>query len=664
MLFTQLFESDDKNQKKVIEGLADEFMAMARAKGMNPRLRGTPDEERARTDAMLKQRAADRAAAPAPAPVGDEERARLQARLKELEAKFDPNYQYIDAPSGGEWSKQDAIAKQIGAIKQKLSQGMSEARAATAAFRAGNKKRAELNAMSDEERRAYDKEQQEKQRRRDDARLERERQKNAQKKGVAEDVRLPYPVRSEKLGRANMALLVRAYNEPKSARIALSFGDRIIELDRDDVEAIAHYYDDILKDDNARWNFVKGIMSDPDGLTNVLIKIGRRTPGAARQPGLFQEADKKKDDAESEVKDVALQRAISRAKADFPTAGTGIEALAKDFMRSQEQDQQAFDQIRQAERKQDSLLNQINKIDQEQEQEINDLENQNSGLARRLQQLQNVNSELEKKLAAMSGRRSEKTSSAEPMPTSSKAEPAVVAPKSKPAKGKKVKTKAPAPKPTAKSQPRLSAPPAPSAMSQVAKQLTTQNPEVLEPDFTDTVSDELPRFRKIDTTKAVDVPYRTPTRAELPGDVAQNVNAYADAMVGDKLRQTVDQELAKTEGKQKKSEPPEVDYDDPRWDAMVKRVGQLAKQGPRKTVWDPVKRVYKTVPVNPVKEQEPGNRAGYNAIKSVSDWADKLRTMQELQRDIKLMADPEAKAAVQQRMGELLKLGIERGYTK
>ena len=42
-----------------------------------------------------------------------------------------------------------------------------------------------------------------------------------------------------------------------------------------------------------------------------------------------------------------------------------------------------------------------------------------------------------------------------------------------------------------------------------------------------------------------------------------------------------------------------ADYQD-----MVKRVGQLAKEGPRKTVWDPVKRVYKTVPVNPPKKEE------------------------------------------------------------
>ena len=46
----------------------------------------------------------------------------------------------------------------------------------------------------------------------------------------------------------------------------------------------------------------------------------------------------------------------------------------------------------------------------------------------------------------------------------------------------------------------------------------------------------------------------------------------------------------------------EADYGS-EWDEKVKRVGQMAKEGPRKTVWDPVKRVYKTVPVNPPKDQ-------------------------------------------------------------
>lgn len=39
-------------------------------------------------------------------------------------------------------------------------------------------------------------------------------------------------------------------------------------------------------------------------------------------------------------------------------------------------------------------------------------------------------------------------------------------------------------------------------------------------------------------------------------------------------------------------------YDPEEFDAMVSRLGQKAKQGPMKTVWDPVKRVYKNVPIN------------------------------------------------------------------
>lgn len=53
-------------------------------------------------------------------------------------------------------------------------------------FRAGDKKRHEVNAMTPEEQKAHDLKRQEQQRKRDDARMERERQKNAAKKGVAE----------------------------------------------------------------------------------------------------------------------------------------------------------------------------------------------------------------------------------------------------------------------------------------------------------------------------------------------------------------------------------------------------------------------------------------------------------------------------------------------
>lgn len=38
------------------------------------------------------------------------------------------------------------------------------------------------------------------------------------------------------------------------------------------------------------------------------------------------------------------------------------------------------------------------------------------------------------------------------------------------------------------------------------------------------------------------------------------------------------------------------------FDEMVKRLKKKAKAGPMKTVWDPVKRVYKNVPIKQVKE--------------------------------------------------------------
>ena len=259
-----------------------------------------------------------------------------------------------------------------------------------------------------------------------------------------------------------------------------------------------------------------------------------------RSRGLEEKAQVKKkdnDDLGSEIKDVALQRAISRAKADFPTAGSGIEALAKDFMRGQEQDQKTFDQIRQTERQQNQMLAQIDKIDQEQEQEINDLEDQNSTLSKRLQQLQNVNSQLEKKLAAMSGRkekrRADKTEPAPeptadiPVPTVTKAEPSSDA-------------KAKEPEPTTsraigRMAKDLTAEPTKSkAIAQVAKSLSPSEPSAaidqmaqqLQPRQKELGFDEPVTLKpkKFDTSKASDTKYRELTR-RLAKDIVSDPNA-------------------------------------------------------------------------------------------------------------------------------------------
>jgi hypothetical protein len=333
--------------------------------------------------------------------------------------------------------------------------------------------------------------------------------------------------------------------------------------------------------------------------------------GIDQQGNPIKEADKKKDELEPEVKDVALQRAISRAKADFPTAGTGIEALAKDFMRSQDQDQKSFDQIRRAERQQDQMLGKINQIDQEQEQEIQSLEQQNSGLGARLQQLQSVNSQLEKKLAAMSGRKEKRKDSTGPSSVSTSPAAPSVSATSPATAGPDTVTPEPTASPVINRMAQdLTAEPSTSrAIGQVAKTLSPPStaidqmaqqlqprqkelplgePNVLEPDVRS--------GRKINTSKAVDAPYRDVSvkmAKKLATDPAMRNQMYNS----DALRNLAGQEEMPLENKEQKAERPEADYGDEYQD-MVKRVKHLAGQGPRKTVWDPVKRVYKTVPVN------------------------------------------------------------------
>lgn len=813
------------------ESLADEFMAMAKAKGMNPRLRGTPDQERARTDAMLKQRAADRAAQPAPAGPDAEERAKLEARLKELEATFDPNFEYSDDHSF--WTAQNSISKQINAIKQRLAQGLKEfappgsdggndsggfdeatlkrlaaqwwngdedprveqllmntgweigqdegydnggvfvvmsgdengntylswpseelqgvsedlsrrgflrglgaaalagaggsaaaggytpgkpndwkynmgvkrpgsdepaADSAAAPMQSPAPASGSLNAQSSASRMAAERAQAAAAKikytnpkfKEEYDRIENtynqiksivynnKRQYSADpdlaKRQHAESVKTLIAADKEFAEKTNA--LINQYGRLKEQGVAedqgrfagdtpvnvggavvnkIQAGDtvkyfgekaRVIELNRANnvarisangktmnvrlsdlkqtgqgmAEGSEEWYNkDGDIDPNGAYDagghyhmerdMAESRMSELDAEYQDYKKLSPREfynmYRMTKQEWLSKykralpqqsvaEADKKKEN-EPEVKDVALQRAISRAKADFPAAGSGIEALAKDFMRSQDQDSKSFDQLRQAERKQDQMLGQISKIDQEQEQEIQNLEDQNSTLASRLKQLQNVNNELEKKLAAMSGRRAEKKSTAKDAPAIA---PAPISAPTKTAEPT-VTTK----KKTTKAEPTTS-----KAIGQIAKTLAPTPPSAaidqmaqqLQPRQKELGFDEPVAIKpkKFDTSKASDAEYR-----DLTSRIARDIVSSPDAarvFKPDAVRGAAGQQEMPLENQDKptKADRPEVDYDDPAWDAMVKRVGQMAKQGPRKTVWDPVKRVYKTVPVN------------------------------------------------------------------
>ena len=93
---------------------------------------------------------------------------------------------------------------------------------------------------------------------------------------------------------------------------------------------------------------------------------------------------------------------------------------------------------------------------------------------------------------------------------------------------------------------------------------------------------------------------------DVVGDVVMDVADFHEGAeelgtsdIGGMIRQIVSKLENYNVDESKKTDPYGDDYQ-----AMVKRVGQLAKQGERKTVYDPVKRVYKTVPVNPPKEKD------------------------------------------------------------
>jgi hypothetical protein len=76
---------------------------------------------------------------------------------------------------------------------------------------------------------------------------------------------------------------------------------------------------------------------------------------------------------------------------------------------------------------------------------------------------------------------------------------------------------------------------------------------------------------------------------QLEWNLKNKLNQYDEPMGDiDRLEEVRDEKIA---GR----------HDPDEFDAMVGRLRQLAGEGPRKTVWDPVKRVYKTVPVTTSK---------------------------------------------------------------
>lgn len=138
MLFTDLFSHPDICQvcgqtpcncthiaegadAKVDESLADQIMASARAAGLNPRLAGTPEQERERSQQILAQRAQEREEAARQAALAD---ARILDSLKDEYKQMNDRYKSL---GGSNWQYADR--------EQNLSNNEREARSMEPALR-------------------------------------------------------------------------------------------------------------------------------------------------------------------------------------------------------------------------------------------------------------------------------------------------------------------------------------------------------------------------------------------------------------------------------------------------------------------------------------------------------------------------------------------------
>jgi hypothetical protein len=141
---------------------------------------------------------------------------------------------------------------------------------------------------------------------------------------------------------------------------------------------------------------------EPEG-----ILPGAEGPVQAVQGRLFKEAEKKSSE-QSKYKDVAVQRAVRKAEADFPAAASDTEAFIKSMMVQQDQDQGNIDRLKSSYQRNRELINKNNKLDQDQgrnidaiQQEINQVERDNVSLARMIQSMNRANAELKSTLDKM-----------------------------------------------------------------------------------------------------------------------------------------------------------------------------------------------------------------------------------------------------------------------
>lgn len=233
--------------------------------------------------------------------------------------------------------------------------------------------------------------------------------------------------KNRQVGNANLAALLSALNNPENPSVSIQFLDGTREvLSSAQIDLIIYYYNKVLTTKTQKANFLYRTFLSRNKLFTLLNQLeekkalaqaGQKSFSFAPDPvnpdevkpqqlDLFKEEKKS-----SKYKDVAVQRAMRQAQADFPTAASDAEAFAKSMMVQQDRDQKNIDRLKSATSRAQDLIAKNDELDQTQarsidaiQSEIDKVEKDNNSLTQMVQQMSKANSELQQTLARMRGK--------------------------------------------------------------------------------------------------------------------------------------------------------------------------------------------------------------------------------------------------------------------
>ena len=210
--------------------------------------------------------------------------------------------------------------------------------------------------------------------------------------------------RNRALGNANLAILMKAIGNVDANSKPAPIPARLNFLDGRSYPIDPKYYPEIIQyyrtlSDVERVNFIYRTLTSYNKTIKFLNTLAQGT--------LFEKTNAEQS-SKDKYKDAVVQRAVTQARADFPSAASDEEAFIKSVMVKQDQDQKNIDRLNSSTQRAQTLINKNDELDQTQAQaidniqaEINRVEQDNDTLQQMVQRMGRANAQLQATLDKM-----------------------------------------------------------------------------------------------------------------------------------------------------------------------------------------------------------------------------------------------------------------------